>query len=457
MVKAFSRTARVAGLLWLVLNQLGTAAPLTLYVSTTGRDAWSGRMPEANADATDGPFATLEGARDAIRETQVKLGALPPEITVEIRGGDYLRDATFTLTARDGGSDQMPITYTAYNREPVRLIGGKPVTNFAPVNDAAMLERLCPEARGHVLQADLKAAGIIDLGKLVSRGFGRPSAPAAAELFFDGKPMQVARWPNDGWLKIAAVPDNKPDGGKFNYDGDRPARWTHANDVWIHGYWTYDWAETYEKVKSIDLATKTIATEPPHGVYGYKLGARYYALNLIEEIDQPGEYAIDRQAGVLYFWPPKAIDGAETYVSTLNDMISIEGAANLDLDWLTIEIARGTGIVVRDGKRVWIGACTLRNLGNLAVNIIGGTNNGVLGCDIYNLGESGIALDGGIRKILYSGGHWASNNDIHDYSLFCQLDNPQSHSRRPTHGHRPARQRARDRVQRNPSRLHGHR
>ena len=38
-----------------------------LYVSVQGNDAWSGRLPEPNAAKTDGPFATLERARDAIR------------------------------------------------------------------------------------------------------------------------------------------------------------------------------------------------------------------------------------------------------------------------------------------------------------------------------------------------------------------------------------------------------
>jgi parallel beta-helix repeat protein len=400
---------------------------LHFYVSTTGRDSWSGRLADPKSDGTDGPFATLERARDAIRELRGKLGELPREITVELRGGEYFRDATFTLTAHDGGSDQMPITYTTYKREPARLIGGKPVTNFVPVTDAATLDRLCPEARGKVLQADLKAAGISDFGKLVSRGFGRPSAPAAAELYFDGKPMQVARWPNEGWLKIAAVPDNKPDGGKFNYDGDRPARWTHANDIWIHGYWTYDWAETYEKVKSIDQATKTIATEPPHGIYGYKAGARYYALNLIEEIDQPGEYAIDRQAGVLYFWPPKAIDAAQAYVSTTDNMISAIDASYVAFEGLTVEIARGSGIIIRNGTHDRVAGCTLRNLGNVAVNVTGGTECSVVGCDLYNLSESGISIEGGDRKTLTPGGHAATNNHIHDYSLVCSTYQPAIH------------------------------
>ena len=37
------------------------------YVSTKGNDAWSGRLSGPNREGTDGPFATLAKARDAVR------------------------------------------------------------------------------------------------------------------------------------------------------------------------------------------------------------------------------------------------------------------------------------------------------------------------------------------------------------------------------------------------------
>ena len=41
---------------------------LDLYVPPAGDDAWSGLHPDPSADGTVGPFATLEAARDALRE-----------------------------------------------------------------------------------------------------------------------------------------------------------------------------------------------------------------------------------------------------------------------------------------------------------------------------------------------------------------------------------------------------
>jgi len=42
--------------------------PATLYVSPSGDDAWSGTCPEPRADGRDGPLATLEKARDLLRQ-----------------------------------------------------------------------------------------------------------------------------------------------------------------------------------------------------------------------------------------------------------------------------------------------------------------------------------------------------------------------------------------------------
>jgi len=274
------------------------AAQTAFYVATTGGDTNPGTKAK--------PFATLERARDAIRALK-KAGGLPKGgVTVWIRGGLYPRAESFALNADDSGTKQSPIVYRAYGKEQVRLSGGREVTGFAPVADPAILARLDEAARGKVRQTDLRAQGITDLGEIRPRGFGKPAQPEF-ELFFDGRPMTLARWPDGEWAKIAAVPAGN-DSGKFSYDGDRPKRWQRTDDIWVHGYWTYDWAESHVKVKSIDTEAREIVTEEPYGVYGYTADRRFYFLNILEELDAPGEWYLDRQSGVLYFWPPSPID-----------------------------------------------------------------------------------------------------------------------------------------------------
>ena len=208
---------------------------ITFYVSTEGCDEWSGRLPKPNRAKTDGPFATLERARDEIRKLKAR-GKFKDGVIVLIRGGFYYRNKTFELTSDDSGLPDSPIIYRAHPGEDVRLIGGKVVTNWEPVTDPEVLVKLDESARDKVLQADLRALGITD--------YGQPSG-GGLELFFKDKPMTLARYPNEGFMHIVdvviydrhsihGVKGSKV--GRFYYEGDRPKRWVDEKDPWVHGY-----------------------------------------------------------------------------------------------------------------------------------------------------------------------------------------------------------------------------
>ncbi len=407
----------------IALGAENVKGPCVLYVATNGSDHWSGRAPAPSPDGTDGPLASIECARDEIRRMRLT-GPLPDGgATVCVRGGVYELSDTLRLTADDGGTAKTPIVYRAYKDEPVRLIGGKGVTGFKPVTDRAVLDRLDKAARGKVLQADLKALGITDYGKLMRRGFVCAGHPAALELFFQDRPMTLARYPNEGWLKIKAAPAGQK-GGKFTYEGDRPKRWSKADDIWVHGYWTRDWADTYEKVASIDTKTRTLTTVPPHGAYGYKPGQRFYVHNLLEELDAPGEWYVDRKTGILYFWPPAPIEKHKAYVSILHTLVSMENTAHVTLRGFAFECCRGTGVLIRGGSHNRIAGCTLRNIGGYGASIRGGTENGAVGCDVYHTGDGGIGLSGGDRRTLKPGKNYAENNHIHHFARWSRTYRP---------------------------------
>ncbi len=400
-----------AGILMLACQ--ATRAAATLCVATDGNDTHPGTAEK--------PFATLERARDEIRRMRAA-GPLPVGgITVELRGGVYELARPIELTGQDSGTDNAPIVYRARRGEGVKIVGGRAVTGWRLVTDAAILQRLEPAAHGKVFQADLKALGITDL-----RGIGNAGvyqSDPGLELFFQDQPMILARYPNSGYLHIADVLDAngivksgqaQTAEGKFVCDDPRLARWVGEQGIWLHGFWVWDWADQRIRLGTIDATTHTLGlASQPGRTYDLRKGQWFYAENVLPELDSPGEWYLDRETSVLYFWPPAAISAGQAVVSIVRDPFQLNGVSNVSFHGLLIEAGRGSAMVIKDGSNVRVVGCTIRNMGNWGVKVYGGSRHGVVGCDIYQTGQGGIHLEGGDRKTLTPAGHYADNNHIH--------------------------------------------
>ena len=407
------------------------AQRVDFYVSPTGNDAWTGRSPESFGSGTEGPFATLSRARDALRA--LRAAAPPGAVTVWLRGGTYALSQSICFGPEDSGLPEAPVRYCAYQGEVVRLIGGQRLdaAAFSPVSDPAVCARLAPAARDHVRQIDLRACGITELGSFASRGFNRPTAAAHLELFINDQPMTVAQWPDagafatiTGFTKPMIDEWGRENGdltGGFTYDGDRPQAWAPSDDIWVHGYWAYDWANSYERVRHLDPLAHVVETAPPGGNYHFARGQRFYFLNVLEELDQPGEFYVDRLSGILYVWPPASLEGAEILVSILSEpLLRFEGASYLQFRGLTLEAGRDSGVAIDGGEGLTLAGCTLRNFGTWAVTIEGGLRHTVSGCDIYGTGDGGIRVNGGDRAALEPCNHAVLNNHIHHYARWTR-------------------------------------
>ncbi len=171
------------------------------FVSPYGSDANSGTKAK--------PFLTLEKAKAAVRTKNVE-GIPAGGIAVWLRGGVYERSATLEFTAADSGTSAAnSVDWRAYPGEEARLVGGKrlPASGFSVVTSASPVwNRLDATARGKVLQLDLKPSFGITAeskpeekaaayGVLRQRSFGKELV-SALELFVDGKPMWLGRWPD---------------------------------------------------------------------------------------------------------------------------------------------------------------------------------------------------------------------------------------------------------------------
>ncbi|MBN2325969.1 MAG: right-handed parallel beta-helix repeat-containing protein [Candidatus Omnitrophica bacterium] len=396
---------------------------INLYVSKSGSDSWGGRLLEPNASKTDGPFRTLERARDEIRTMKEEDSFPGNGVQVIVREGIYYLDKPFELKKVDSGTETGPIVYTSFSGEDVRLVGGAPISGFKPVEEEAILKRLDEKAREHIVQADLKSQGITDLGRADQGG---------AELFFNDIPMTLSRWPNEGFVRIEDIVVK--DGheihghkgskiGKFKYSGSRPARWIGEQDPWLHGYWFWDWSDQRQPIESINTADSIISLATPYHHYGYREGQWYYAFNMISELDSPGEWYIDRERGILYFWPPDSMDRGNAVISILPNIITLNDASYVVFRDFTLEASRGAALVASGGKGDCLSQCAIRNTGGWGASL-SGAEHSVVGCDIYRTGGGGVSLSGGDRPSLTPGGLYAENNQIHHYGRINRMYTP---------------------------------
>ena len=223
--------------------------------------------------------------------------------------------------------------------------------------------------------------------------------------------------------KAADPARRKPHPGSFLFDDPRPARWNLKEGVWLLGYWTHDWSDEVIRMADYDRQKQVVTLAAPHhyGIKGGTWGAskrRFFAMNLLDELDSPGEWYLDRAGGRLYFYPPGPLGNAPIVLATLQQpLLKLSGARNVKFLGLRFEYGHSSGIVLENAENVEIAGCVVANLASEAISIDGKANT-VRSCDLFNLGRGGISVNGGDRKTLAPAGNLLVNNHIHHYGLF---------------------------------------
>jgi len=410
------------------------------YVATNGSDA--------NPGTREAPFATLEGARDAVRK-QIQKGLKEP-VTVKITEGVYYT-GNIVLTDEDGGTEASPICYEAEGN--VVLNGG--MTLRADMFGALTEEeksRLHGEAAEKVVRADLGALGLCrrDWGEMCVTGShhtgdrydGAVLSPMWCELFVDDVRQTVARYPNEGFLYTEA-PFREGDGRESTVTGSiqyrytpeewesvrnplsdiyrldpetarRAASWKTLSDVWMFGYPAWNWADMSTPVVRIDEKTCEMETKMV-SLYGMKKGAPYYFYNVFEEMDSPGEWYLDRENGYLYLYPPSPLEKAEITLSLLTEsVLTVKGASYVTLKGITFTGTRADALML-SGDHLTVQDCIVKNVAGYAI-VIRGDHNRVCGCEICHVGQGGVKLWGGDRATLTPSHNVAENNHVHHFA-----------------------------------------
>lgn len=409
--------------------------PGDFYVAPYGSDK--------NDGSKDRPFKTIERAAEAVREIKDQRTGC---ISVCLMAGQYLTDG-IRFTEEDSGREDLSIVYRAYGDGEVIINGGVSLNpaDFEHISDE-IRERLHGDARDHVMQIDLKRYGLTEkdwgvvcpIGKYsMHEKYDNHVEDSNCELFINGRRMTLARYPDGGFDTLDAVANvgdcfefpeqnyyhdwherRNHDGGSYQISKRTTARlktWKSLEDIWVYGYFFHDWADSSTPVKAFDLEHRTFYPEYV-SKFGAKKGGQFYFYNVLDELDTPGEWYLDRKEGILYLYSPVPLweNPSIEMTITRNNIIHAENVHHLLFEDLTIKGTRSDAIVMTGNDNVVRRMKIYGVLGNAIM--IEGLRNLVTECDISHVGKGGIWLTGGDRNTLTPGQNVADNNLIHDWA-----------------------------------------
>ena len=369
-----------------------------IYAAPNGNDAWSGTLPEPNAERSDGPVTDLQLAVAMARE---KRGDSTAGYEVCLRGGTYFLPRTLRLTQADSGTKDTPTVIRAYRNERPVLLGARPLEGWEP-------------HRGPVLRVDLAANGL--KGRRIR------------QLFAGGRRLTLARYPNvdpakpltSGWAYVDSEPP--PAGVLEDVGAKRVLRmreedvrsWAHPDRGEVFIFPGHEWWNNIVPIAAADHARRLVTLKRDCS-YEIAPEDRYYVRGMLEELDAPGEWCTDAVGEVLYLWPSAPPDEAPVLAPVTRTILELKQARHVRVQGLTFQYCDGHAVTLRDCEQCLVAACTIRDVGDYhgsGVSVSGGRENGVVGCDISHTGHSGISLAGGDQKTRTPAGNYAENNHV---------------------------------------------
>lgn len=403
------------------------------YVATTGNDG--------NAGTIGSPYLTLDKALVSYKADTNPLD------TIFIRGGSYAYTSTSFSISEVTADSARALVFTSYNGEHVVITGGQTLsdTAFHLITGAdPAYSRLTASAQTHVYLIDLNVAGITNYGLMQDWGTAFPlNRPSNLELFYNHTPYTLARWPNyqtpkDSALTIGTVLTQT----SFNYSGfTRPNTWAASNDKWILGTFASGYTNDNIRVDSINTSSSTIYLRqaPGNGLFSTanaQAGGNirsFYFYNILEELDQPGEYFLDSTNKKLYLWPTDStnIANATVEVSMLDagPIVNISNGAHITFYGITFSTTRQDAIVTTNSDSITLRRDTIINIG--LTGLVANTNcnnHHIDSCYFAHLGGGGPVLNGGNRKTLTNSGNWVKNSEFTDFSRHYKTYSPAVYS-----------------------------
>jgi len=357
---------------------------VVVYVSPAGNDAWSGRLEAPNRARTDGPFATIARARDAVRALSADERGRGP-VRVIIRGGRYELSEPLVFLPEDSGAPGRSVSYEAYPGERPVISGGRRIDGW-------------------------RETGAVWAARA-------PAGLTFRQLFVNGRRAQRARTPDEGFFLVDGE-ISLDARAAFKYRGnDVDPAWTERGDVEVVALQA--WAEIRMPIVAVDAASRTVTLAGRCAPSNRESNARYWIENAPDAVDAPGEWRLDGATHTIHYLPRPGEDmeRAEAIAPALAQLVRIEGdpaggrlVSCLEFRGLTFSHtdwslpAEGytdmqaaydipAAFEANGATSVTIQNCTFEHVGGYAIAFVRGcSGNAVTGTEIADVGAGGIKI-----------------------------------------------------------------
>eukprot|EP01046_Picozoa_sp_COSAG06_P007408 COSAG06_NODE_361_length_16829_cov_8.781112_14_plen_568_part_00 len=428
---------------------------------------------DSNVGTAAAPFKSLVKARDALRgarATSSDLAAVPATVNVVGRicrsydqaGRGQPQNASLTLDGRDSHTTWRATTTSGSHSAEAVLSGGLAI-NASELHAVSGAEATWFKQSAVRQIWKLSLERVDDAGRLKDLSYTGADAcirsdyfePAGLELISvpavasgqDPKKMVLARYPNlveppvpKNWADFSD-PDNTIMAMTMNLTASQVSQWTKqasaaaagggggAPQMWSHGLWSQDWADSHRQVLSVRPTGSTRSTSLARIALQRhddktdrdcnltasspgQQGGHVYLYNVLWELDLPGEYVIDHASKTAFLIPHTPAATHEATVAT--SLLAVDDAANITFDGLSFRGARGAGVVIRNSTGIVISNGGITDCGMSAFNVTGGSDCGLLNVDVVRCGTGGAVLEGGDRHTLTEANHFVRESRLRD-------------------------------------------
>lgn len=369
-----------------------------LYVSPKGNKGDDG------LSATN-PLSSLKEALDLVSVIK-KRGNLNAPINIFLAGSTYNIEEPVKITHENGGEPGFPLTIKPLDGQQVIFNGARKIEGWKQYKNGIWMASI----------AEVKD------GKW---NFN--------QLFVNGQPKVLARFPNQGYYIVEGFPDGgkevdyHTDSKRFQFkEGDINSSWKNMSDIRVIVY--HFWSDAHLQIDSINTKKHIVIFKYPaekrftDDFSGD--GAKYIVENVFEGLDSPGEWFLDRKKGIVYYIPEKGenMNTSEVLAPVTAGYINFEGdvhskmVENVNVENITFQYSNfilpegdqndmqacfsiPASITAKGAGNITIKGCSFLNLGNFAFDIKAGCRDlNIIQNKLEHIGAGAFKVNGGTEK-----------------------------------------------------------